>query len=249
MRKNRTMRVAALLLALTLITSCFVGGTFAKYTTSTTGGDSARVAYWGFDQAATTSIDMFDGEYSGVKSSNTDNVVAPGTSKTTTFAFGYTPKAETFNALTAGAIAAPEVAYTFTVNATITGDYDALDANPNFKWTLQKGTETATQYSSVADLIAAVKALSGDNSGTKTYAPGTLPTAFTSADEVYTIGWTWLFETADDGNSENGSEMATQDAADTAMGNAQDLDDVTFSITITATQLDEYAAAEPGAGN
>ena len=31
MKKNRTMRVAALLLALTLMTSCFVGGTFAKY--------------------------------------------------------------------------------------------------------------------------------------------------------------------------------------------------------------------------
>ena len=233
MRKNRTMRVAALLLALTLNTSCFVGGTFAKYTTSTTGGDSARVAYWGFDQDATTTIDMFDGAYdnNNVKSSNEDNVIAPGTSKTTTFAFGYTPKGETVNALKAGAIAAPEVAYTFTVDAAITGDYDALDANPNFKWTLQKGTETAVQYDTVANLIAAVKALSGEADGSMDYEAGKLPTAFTSADEVYTIGWAWTFETTGDG-------MATQDATDTAMGNAQDLDDVTFAITITATQKD-----------
>ena len=35
--KNKTMRVAALLLALTLMTSCVVGGTFAKYGT----GDEA----------------------------------------------------------------------------------------------------------------------------------------------------------------------------------------------------------------
>lgn len=47
MKKNSTMRVAALLLALTLMTSCFVGGTFAKYTTAETGTDSARVAKWG----------------------------------------------------------------------------------------------------------------------------------------------------------------------------------------------------------
>jgi len=238
MRKNRTMRVAALLLALTLITSCFVGGTFAKYTTSTTGGDSARVAYWGFDQAATTTIDMFDGEYTNVDSSNEDNVVAPGTSKTTTFAFGYTPKDATVNALTAGAVAAPEVAYIFTVDATITGDYDQLDANPNFKWTLQKGTETAVQYNTVADLIAAVKLLSGEADGNKEYAAGNLPEAFTSADEVYTIGWTWLFETADNVDTTDTNEMATQDAFDTAMGNAQDLEDVTFAITISATQKD-----------
>lgn len=239
MKKNRTMRVASLLLALTLITSCFVGGTFAKYTTSTTGGDSARVAYWGFDQEATTTIDLFDGEYDGtVDAENGDNVIAPGTSKTTTFAFGYTPKGTDKNALTAGAIAAPEVDYTFTVDAGITGDYDALDANTNFKWTLQKGNETIKEFQTVALLIAELKGLSGDATGTKTYEAGTLPTAFTAADEVYTIGWVWDFETADDADETNGSEMAAQDAIDTAMGNAQDLDDVTFSITITATQID-----------
>lgn len=38
------MRAAVLMLALVLITSCFVGGTFAKYVTSGTGGDNAKVA-------------------------------------------------------------------------------------------------------------------------------------------------------------------------------------------------------------
>lgn len=233
MRKNRTMRVSAVLLTLVMITSCFVGGTFAKYTTSSTGSDSARVAYWGFDANAEIDIAMFATEYDdSVLSSNEDNVVAPGTSKTTTFAFGYTPKGDTVNALTAGAIAAPEVDYTFVVNPTITGDYDALDANPNFKWTLQApDADDATEYDTVAELLAAVKALSGDDSGTKVYEAGTLPTTFSAADEVYTIGWTWAYETA-------GSGMAAQDVTDTAMGNAQDLDDVTFTITISATQID-----------
>ncbi|MBE5762564.1 MAG: hypothetical protein E7334_11315 [Clostridiales bacterium] len=226
MKKNSTMRVAALLMTLTLVTTCFVGATFAKYVTSTSGEDKARVAYWGFDQAAKTTIDMFDDSYTNVASSNDDNVVAPGTSKTTTFAFGYTPKGAEVNSLTAGAIAMPEVAYTFKVDASITGDYDALDANSNFVWTLQKGEGTVNKYQTVEALIAAVKALSGDASGSKDYTAGQLPDAFTSADEVYKIGWDWTFYADDAG-----------DEADTAMGNAQDLDDVTFTITISATQI------------
>ena len=50
MKKNRTMRVAVLMLALTLLTCCFVGSTFAKYTSSADSTvDTARVAKWAFD--------------------------------------------------------------------------------------------------------------------------------------------------------------------------------------------------------
>ncbi len=227
MKKNVMMRAASALLVAVLLTTCAISGTFAKYTTSTTGSDSARVAYWGFDENAATTIAMFDGEYTNVKSSGEvdgfSKVIAPGTAKTTTFAFGYT------NYKT-DKIQKPEVAYTFTVAPKITGDYDSLDANPNFKWTLQApGADAATKYDTVDALLAAVKALSGDATGTKDYAAGELPAAFTSADEAYTIGWEWAYETADD---------AAQDATDTAMGNAEALENVTFEITITATQID-----------
>ena len=232
MKKTKFMRAALLLLVLTLITSCFVGGTFAKYTTSTTGNDSARVAYWGFDQDASTTIDLFNGEYTNVKASGKvddfSNVIAPGTEKSTTFAFGYTNyKTDT--------IKAPEVAYDFTVNAEASGSYTKLDENANFKWTLAKGNAAATEYNKVADLLAAIKALSGDNTGTgtKRYEAGNLPEAFTSADEVYHIGWKWAFET-----TTNDGADAAQDAIDTAMGNAANLDNVTLKITITATQID-----------
>ena len=47
MKKNWTMRVALLIVALTLITSCFVGGTFAKYVTGASYEDTARVAKFG----------------------------------------------------------------------------------------------------------------------------------------------------------------------------------------------------------
>ena len=43
-KKNVTLRAAAVLFALALITSCFVGGTFAKYVTNGTGSDKARGA-------------------------------------------------------------------------------------------------------------------------------------------------------------------------------------------------------------
>ena len=222
MKKNKIMRLASALLVLTLMTTCAISSTFAKYTTSTTGTDKARVAYWGFDQDANTDIDLFDGEYTNVKATGEvdgfSNVIAPGTEKSTTFAFGYTN-------YKADKIAAPEVAYTFTVNPTITGDYDELNADTSFKWTLKKpGDTAATKYQTVDELLAAIKALSGDNSGTKTYQPGELPAAFTAADEIYTIGWEWDYEGNDD--------------ADTKLGNSQTLENVTFEITITATQID-----------
>lgn len=90
MKKTNSMRVAIVMLALTLITSCFAGGTFAKYTTSASGGDSARVAMFGveiktgiskFSNAYETEDGTYKGEFS-VKSADEKNVVAPGTKGT-----------------------------------------------------------------------------------------------------------------------------------------------------------------------
>ena len=86
--KNKTMRVAALLLALTLMTSCFVGGTFAKYTTAGESLDSARVAKWGVTVSADYS-NLFTSQYAttsawtgddGVSVNASEDAVAPGTS-------------------------------------------------------------------------------------------------------------------------------------------------------------------------
>lgn len=46
MKKNNSMRVAIVVIALTLITSCFVGTTFAKYKSTVTGSATATVAKW-----------------------------------------------------------------------------------------------------------------------------------------------------------------------------------------------------------
>ena len=251
MKKNKMMRLASVLLVLTLLSTSVISGTFAKYTTSVTGTDKARVAYWGFDDIdgfinTTIDLDLFDGEYTGtdgttVDSENDDNVLAPGTSKTVDIGFGYTAATDA-NALTAGAIGAPEVDYTFKIELVVAddADYDSLDANTNFYWTLKKSDETeATKYQTVAEFKAAVEAMAGEADGEKKYEAGNLPTYFTNADEKHTIGWVWEFEDEDDPLTTDIDEEAKQDVIDTAMGNAlTNLDDITFTLTITATQVD-----------
>ena len=85
-KKNVLMRSAGLLLVLVLVTSCFVGSTFAKYTVGGTGSDTARVAKFGVN--VTASGTMFAREYATDDGSagtitksviSTDKVVAPGT--------------------------------------------------------------------------------------------------------------------------------------------------------------------------
>jgi len=94
MKKNRTMRIAGLLLALTLITSCFVGGTFAKYVSEATGTDTATVAKWSFGVGgADFTTGQTEGQitfslFDAIKDSNitddeenvADGLIAPGTS-------------------------------------------------------------------------------------------------------------------------------------------------------------------------
>lgn len=87
-KKNRTLRAAVLMLALVLITSCFVGGTFAKYVTSGEAGDNARVAKWGVSITAHDTGDVFAKEYDAIAGQDNTviaggeyKVIAPGTKK------------------------------------------------------------------------------------------------------------------------------------------------------------------------
>lgn len=219
MKKNRMMRTAAILLVCVLLTTSVISGTFAKYTTFATVTDKARVAYWGFGRQAATTFDLFDGVYvdetNGTTVKGAKNVIAPGTAKETKFAFAYTNNAEGINA--------PEVAYTFVVDADITGNYAELDTNENFYWTLDE-----TKYGTVAELLKAIEDLDG-NKNQNRYEANTLPEKFGVGSE-HTIGWKWIFDEAAGGKD--------LDEMDTAMGNKDTLADVAITITITATQID-----------
>ena len=78
MKKNITMRIAAVLFILTMITTCVFATTFAKYTTDGKATDSARVAKWGVTIEA-SGEELFASEYGATVESSVD-VVAPGTS-------------------------------------------------------------------------------------------------------------------------------------------------------------------------
>lgn len=56
MKKNRMMRLASVLLVLTLLTSSMISGTFAKYVSADEDSDTARVAKWGVTASISGSL-------------------------------------------------------------------------------------------------------------------------------------------------------------------------------------------------
>lgn len=215
MKKNKSLRAAAGIVVAALLTTCLIGGTFAKYTTGAKASTGARVANWGFSSDNSISFDnLFKDSYNGtVKSNDGSKIIAPGTSGSVQFSFAYDDSEGN----------APEVAYSFTV--AVTGDCaDEIKANPDIQFRVDNG-EFGTWDKMVADL----KALSGESDGSKNYEPGQLPEAFTAAGERHTISWQWLFT--------DSPETDAQNVVDTAMGNAASLAECSLGVSILATQI------------
>ncbi len=213
MKKNVMMRLASGLLIAVLLTTCAIAGTFAKYTTSVSSQDSARVAKWGFDSTSMDITTLFNNVYDVSTSDYTVesavDVIAPGTQGFAQFKFAYDE---------ANGINAPEVDYTFEVDASDSVCATSIQDNANIQWKLDdSGWLTWTNF------IAAIEALDGD----KDYEAGELPVGFGTADNTHTIYWRWVFTTGNE-----------SDVKDTAMGNADDLANVKIVIKITATQID-----------
>lgn len=209
-KKNTFMRLAMVLVLLVLVTTSAVGGTFAKYTSSVSSQDSARVAKWGFEPVAMDITGLFSKVYDADATDYTVDsavdVIAPGTQGSAQFAFAYNK---------ANGINAPEVDYTFKVDTTGSECDPSIIANTNIQWKLDSG-----EWGSWTAFINAIEALDGDED----YEAGELPAGFGTADDTHTVYWKWVFE----GN----------DSTDTTMGNAAALAEVKLVITITATQID-----------
>lgn len=224
MKKNKIMRLASALLVLTLMTTCAISSTFAKYTTSASGTDTARVAKWGFTDTNNDKIELanlFDKVYDTTVKSTTD-VIAPGTTKSADFAFTYGGS---------GAATAPEVSYTFTVDTTGSTCDPSIADNKNILWQLDGGT-----WGTWDQLITAIKSLSGNATGTASYGPGQLPTGFNATgDNKHTVAWKWVF---DENALNKEDDTANLDTTDTNMGNADALANVKLVVKITATQVD-----------
>lgn len=111
MKKNKPLRAAGILLLATMLTTCMTAGTFAKYTTSESATDSARVAKFGVTVTADGTLygeeynDLANGNgiiaYSAGANTGTvqvsatgTNVVAPGTKNDTGLGFSINGKPE-----------------------------------------------------------------------------------------------------------------------------------------------------------
>ena len=145
MKKNKAMRFASGLLAVALLTTCAVSGTFAKYVTTTEGTDSARVAKWGVE-VTTSTQSLFASSYTKTDTSASDitnsvqvadggseGLVAPGTSTANSLTFSITGK--------------PEVAVKVDPVLTVTGDVHlAAGTYTDYTKTKKNDTSNTQEY-------------------------------------------------------------------------------------------------------
>lgn len=237
MRRSKLPKLAALLLVLTLLTTAFVSGTFAKYVTEGEGKDSARVAKWGVEVEVTG--DGFSTTYgkddvnSGlttntVISSNGDKVVAPGTKGT----FGGveitgTPevavKIETtatvdlsgWNVGSGGEFYCPLV---FTIDGKAINGLDYSKSTAGGEGSFENAIKTAIQNATSKELAAG--------------------TDLSTVGNNITYSWAWPFEDAE------GKAAVQSDELDTLLGNNAADDDpnndptIAITVTTTVTQID-----------
>ena len=212
MKNNRITRLAILVLALTMITLMIVSGTFAKYTSTATGSDTATVAKWSIKvgtgdgveiagSSSTVSFDLFStikdedggseadvaGKASGTavgSTSTTAKIIAPGTSGS----FDIIVKNES------------EVNATYSI---------AFESN-NTSIPIEFSTDGTTWKSTLSEANVTNAAIN-----------------MNSAAQTKTVYWRWAYDVS-----------AARDTADTNLGVAAQTSpaSVTLSATISATQ-------------
>ena len=231
MKKNMMMRLASVLLIAVLMSTCAISGTFAKYVTSDSANDSARVAKWGVTVTGTgeyfaDAYETHDGVYTGAQSVITsgaagDALVAPGTFKSdvATIVIGGKPEVAT--------------------RVTMIGDVEIGD-----KWVV--GTEfycpiIVTIRDKAGNVKAEINGLTYSDADAFETAIETYinnfsqdydPNVNLSAEDnsVISISWSWPFSTS-----------AANDVKDTALGDAAAAGNaatISISVSCTVTQID-----------
>ena len=220
MTKNKAMRLGSVMLVLALLTTCAISGTFAKYVTSQSASDTARVAKWGVtitkDDTATTN--GFQKTYltndSTLSTTYTNSVeatedaVAPGTTGTIgdKYTLSGTPEVLT----TVGYSSASVTLSNWEVDSVF---YCPLEV------TVGTTTIKGSEQTSASDMQTAIQ--NAINAQTETYAAKT----DLSGKTLPQITWTWAY-------------TGNDDTKDTALGNATNAATISVSYDISATQVD-----------
>lgn len=265
-KKNWTMRAAVLMLALVLVTSCFVGGTFAKYVTKGEGSDTARVAKFGVT-VDVSSESMFTTNY------NTDNTdlkdtltysVSSAAGENGTRDRLVAPGTKEDNALTFSVTGQPEVAvnvkFDFTVNSDVVlkhgyyKDYTKAPYDSNFNVVVDYYPVVFTLKQDGAIKMVGnlndIKAYLESAEVSKNYEANTnLSTVL----GTYTLSWEWAFEAPENSPiiDEEDTLLGNLAASDTyktagkwtnnSFVDIEDTDystNIDFSLAITVTQID-----------
>lgn len=239
MRKNKMMRAASGVLVATLMTTSIISGTFAKYTTSASASDDARVAKFGV--VVTAHGSMFADEYAKDDSSVTlttansvstsggigDAVVAPGT------------KGKLANATLSGT---PEVAVRVEYKPTLTLNGWKNEANDDYcPIVFTVGTETygltgmkdsnGTPVTNISTTVAELKTAveNAINAYSTKYEPKT--DLSTKDSDYVNVSWNWAFDNSHDADDTYLGKLA----ADTDPANDST---VKLEIQTTVTQID-----------
>lgn len=215
MKQNKIFRLSAILLVLTLLSTCVISGTFAKYVTSDTAEDEARVAKWGITVTATDDADgknvldtKDDLNETHISTAQTLKLMAPGTKG---------------NLVNVDVNGKPEVSVNVKYELTLTLTNWVIDPAVEYcplVFTVKFGTETQTfqQTGTIAELITAIKTYVESKNGD--YDP---ETNFDGLLDL-NISWAWAF---------NG-----EDEKDTALGNLATAPQLYIKVVTTLTQID-----------
>lgn len=224
---NKTMRVGVVMAIIAIITLIALAATFAKYVSTGSGEDNARVAKWGINLTSGYDFNLFQDTWSDADSSDASGVVVASKDGKNVVAPGMHKEVDITTGTVTGA--APEVAYKFTrtltfnnSDASAAGTIDKLDKLAGWKWTYKVYKDDGTivkqgDAKTFAQLAAAVKIDGAE------CAPNTLPDF--GATKV-AIGYNWNFET--------GTSPKFDDASDTEVGDAAAAEEIgTFTLTLT----------------
>ena len=231
MKKNVMMRIASFLLVAVLISTSAISGTYAKYVTTGSAEDNARVAKWGvtvtavnnsmFGSAYVSADGTVSTTYNAVTDSvhaenGTDYVVAPGTNGDLSSVYIEGKPEVDVN-----------VTYVGTVdlnNWTVDGNFYCplvfviKDRNDNIKATIDGAT-----YTSETELEVAIATFI--NNFSAEYEANTDLALEDNTD--LNIDWEWPFYISDE-----------RDVKDTKLGDAATAATISIKISCTVTQID-----------
>lgn len=153
-RKNWAVRVAVIVLALTLITACLLGSTFAKYTSTAEGSSSATVATWSWEINDTTATSSFTFDlFATVKEADTTTAesdvasgkIAPGTGGQFTIKIDNLSDVSGNYAISFAETNAAGINIEYSTDGTTWGDIDSIEVSST-AIAMTSGTATKTVY-------------------------------------------------------------------------------------------------------